>query len=229
MTPFLPVLAYQKIGRPAAHSRQKKAWVSVRALEKMLAFLVRRHYTFITPTALHRPLPAKPVMLVFMGGYQSFYTDVFPLLKKYRARATVFVAADTLGTYDAWQHPEKDPWQNVLTAAQLQETYQSGRVCVGTLGLTGNNLLSYEDTRAAREELLESIHRLKMLHNIAACAVGFWPGAKDKNLTRTREICAGLNLPVITSLYGKNMPHEKQFFKVLRPGLFTHILLWKNK
>ncbi len=225
MNLFLPVLAYQKIGHPAAHSRQKNRWTSVRALEKLLACLGHRHYTFITPKDLQHPLPAKPVMLAFMGGYQPFYTDVFPLLKKYNARATVFVATDTLGTYDAWQNPEQDPWQNVLTTAQLTEMCHSGLVEVGTLGLTGENLLACEEASRARGELLESVHRLKMLHKIEVCAVGFWPDTKDKNLIRTRAIGAGLNLPVITSLYGKNSPGEKVFLKVLRPGLWNRWLL----
>lgn len=226
MKPFLPVLVFQKIGTAPKNSSLKSQWTSFRRMENILAFLTKRHYTFITPEDLHSKLPAKPILLAFMGGYQSVYTEVFPLLKKYNAKAIVFVATDTLGTYNSWQDPYQEPWQNILTAQQLKEMYKSKYVQVGTLGLTGKDLLPHETP--AREELLESVHRLATLCQINVCSVGFWPGLKDKNLARTREICAGLNLPVITSLTGKNPPDEKQFFRVLYPGLLTQFWLWKN-
>ena len=51
---FLPVLAYQKIGRAPKNSRLKSEWASPRQLEKTLTWLVRRGYTFITPAETAR-------------------------------------------------------------------------------------------------------------------------------------------------------------------------------
>ena len=139
------------------------------------------------------------------------------------------MATDTLGTYNSWQDPHREPWQNILTGPQLKEMHKSKQVQVGTLGLSGRNLLTDAETSPAREEFLESIHRLEVLHHINGCALGFWPGLKDKNLARTHDLCAGLNLPVITSAIGKNPPDEKQFLRVLYPGIVTQFWLWKNK
>lgn len=227
MKPFLPVLIFQKIGTTPKNSRLKNQWISSRRLENILAFLTKHHYTFITPADLHTQLPAKPVLLAFMGGYQSVYTDVFPLLKKYNAKATVFVATDTLGTYNSWQDPHRGPWQNILTAKQLKEMYKGKQVQVGTLGLTGKDLLS--PTKSAQEELLESIHRLDALYQINACAIGFWPGLKDKNLAHTAALTEKLNLPVVTPQKGINALTETQYLRILTPGLITTFLLWKNK
>lgn len=218
-----PVLVYQKIGRPAAHSRLQKEWTSPRRLEKMLAFLSKRSYTFIMPKDLQNPLPAKPVLLAFMGGYQSFYTDVFPLLTKYQACATVFVAVEALGAYNSWQNPHEEPWQNVLTVKQLQEMLKSKRVQIGTLGLDGHNLLDDEPGQA-RAALQESAYRLKTLHKIDTCAVGFWPFAQW-NPARAQHAVHDLNLPIITSQKGTNSPDEKQFLRVVRPTFLTRLLL----
>lgn len=224
---FLPVLAYQKIGRAPKNSRLKSEWASPRQLEKTLTWLVRRGYTFITPLDLQKESPAKPILLVFIGGYQSFYTDVFPLLQKHNICATLFVAVETLGTYNSWQDPYKEPWQNIVTEKQLKEMLKSKLVHLGTLGLDGHNLLT-DAPAAAQQTILESIYRFEKLHKMAPCAVAFWPSVADPQ-HRALAIGGGLDLPVITSQKGVNALTEKKFLRILRPGLFTKFLLWKNK
>ena len=227
MSTLLPVLAYQKIGRVPKNSRLKNEWHSPRSLKKMLTWLHNRGYTFITPLDLQKELPPKPVLLAFIGGYQSFYTDVFPLLKTHKICATLFVAVDTLGTYNRWQNPYKEPWQNIVTEKQLKEMVKSKLVQVGTLGLDGHNLLA-DAPSDAQQNLLESIYRLETLHKIAPCAAAFWPFAKDPQ-NNALAIGGGLNLPVITSKKGVNALTEKKFLRILKPGFLTKILLWKNK
>ena len=38
----------------------------------------------------------KPVIITFDDGYRDFFTDAFPLLKKYDMRATIYVVSDFL-------------------------------------------------------------------------------------------------------------------------------------
>ncbi|MBQ8032606.1 MAG: polysaccharide deacetylase family protein [Elusimicrobiaceae bacterium] len=227
MSQFVPVLAYQKIGTAPKNSRLKNQWVSAKSLEKQLTKLSKQGYRFITPLDLQTELPAKPILLAFIGGYQSFYTEVFPLLKARKICATLCVAMDTLGTYNSWQDPYQEPWQNIVTVKQLKEMHQSGLVQVGTLGLDGRNLLEEEPTQA-RRFLEESIFRLEKLYKISPCAVAFWPGA-PWNEAHAKSITDGLNLPVITSQKGHNPRTENHFLRILHPGLFTQFLLWKNK
>ncbi len=228
MKPFLPVLVYQKIGFPPKHSRLKNEWTSAPKLAKMLAWLTQQKYTFITPLDLQKKLPVRPILLVFAGGYESVYTDVFPLLKKYRARATVCFPQEPIGTYNQWQDPYQEPWQNLLTPEQLDVLRKSNLVQFGTLGLTGENLL-LADTARARAALEESVYRFKKLHKLDVCAVCFWPGTKDKQLARTQEICAGLKLPVITGKWGVNALSETHFLRVLRPGLISQSYLYFSR
>ncbi len=226
MTPFLPVLAYQKIGHAPKNSRLKNEWTSPRQLEKMLAWLLKHNYTFITPLDLQKELPQKPVLLAFIGGYQSFYTDVFPLLKTHNICATLFVAVDTLGTYNRWQNAEQEPWQNIVTVKQLKEMLKSKLVQVGTLGLDGHNLLA-DAPSDAQQNLLESIYRLETLHKMSPCAAAFWPLVKDPQ-NNALAIGGGIDLPIITSQPGKNALTEKKFLRILRPGIFTKFLLMRN-
>lgn len=227
MKQFLPVLIYQKIGHAPKNSHLKKEWTPPGQLQNMISWLLGCGYTFITPADLHQKRPVKPVLLAFIGGYQSFYTDAFPLLQKHKVCATLFLAEDTLGTYNSWQNPHQEPWQTVVTAKQLKEMHKSGLVQIGTLGLDGHNLLEDEPT-TARQTLLESIYRFEKLYKISPCAVAFWPFPKTLS-NRAQTIKKGINLPVIPLRPGKNTLNEDQFLRILRPNFFTKLLLWKNK
>ena len=60
----------------------------------------------------------KPVILTFDDGYDDNYTELFPLLQKYNAKATIFVIPKAIGT------PHK------MTAEQIYELSRSGLVSI---------------------------------------------------------------------------------------------------
>ena len=69
--------------------------VSVGHLEEHLTWLKKNGYKVVSvqnvldAAAGKNSVPDKSVLLTFGDGYQSFYTRVFPLLKKYHYPATV--------------------------------------------------------------------------------------------------------------------------------------------
>jgi len=74
--------------------------LTVENFEKRIAYLSRR-FTFISPKdfALYKIDPRRPknlVMLTFDDGYKCFFTNVFPLLKKYNIHALLFLAVDSI-------------------------------------------------------------------------------------------------------------------------------------
>ena len=60
----------------------------------------------------------KPVMLTFDDGYDDNYTELFPLLKKYNVKATIFVIVNDIGK------------RHKLTEAQIREMSDSGLVSI---------------------------------------------------------------------------------------------------
>ncbi|MFD0620762.1 polysaccharide deacetylase family protein [Paenibacillus sp. GCM10027629] len=44
----------------------------------------------------HKPVPNNAVLLTFDDGYESFYTEVYPILKKWRLTATNFVIVSSI-------------------------------------------------------------------------------------------------------------------------------------
>ncbi|MDD7579163.1 MAG: polysaccharide deacetylase family protein [Elusimicrobia bacterium] len=214
----LVVLTHVKIGRPPANARLKNEWTSVAQLERTLNNLARRNFTTVLPGELSKSrLPAKPVLLAFMGGYQSFYTEVFPLLQKYNAKACVFLAQEYVGAYDAWQDPYREPWQNLLTETQLKELRQSGLVEFGALDLKARDL-TLLPVREAAFGAAENSFRLKKQLGLTVEAFAFWPAAKWNEKT-AREMLHGLeNLPVLTPVPGVNSDTKTMFLKTLDPA-----------
>ncbi|NLD87973.1 MAG: polysaccharide deacetylase family protein [Clostridiales bacterium] len=81
----------------------------------------------------------KPVMLTFDDGYEDNYTDLFPILKKYNAKATIFVITDSVGG------------KNMLTAEQIKEMSDSGLVSIQSHTSTHPSMVSLKETALLRE------------------------------------------------------------------------------
>ena len=90
------------------------------------------------------------VILTFDDGYQDFYTVVFPLLKKYNVKATVYVISRFLD------------WKDFLTTKQLKELSESSLVEIGAHTLNHAYLKSISK-KIAVYQIVESKRELEEL------------------------------------------------------------------
>ena len=227
------VLAYQKTGRAPKNSRLQHEWISPRTFEK--ALLWRRARGF-TPVSLQKltegKLPQKPVLLAFIGGYQAFMADIFPLLEKYNTPAAVFIAPDLAGTYNAWQDPYAEPWQNLLTEKELKTLSKSGLVSLGAAALEGKDatLVPQPDGAAAVQE---SLFRFKTQLGIKPEGFAFLPAEHFDTKTAAKWLPDGFSGIVLTPRQGFNKrTGKRRFLKVLFPAkhpLAVRYTLWKHR
>lgn len=227
----LIVLTYGKIGRAPKNSRLKNEWSSLKDLERTLKMLSRRGFTTVLPAELtEETLPQKPVMLAFMGGYQSFYTQVLPLLQKYNQKACVFLAQPYVGGCNAWQDPYQEPWQNMLTEAQIKEAKQSGLAEFGALDLQMRDVTTLPEEEAVFG-MEENIFRLKQQFGLNVKSFAFWPAAK-KTKNAAPELMQRLkNLICLTPHSGVNEPEKRTLpLKTLRGNTFgAQWALWSRR
>lgn len=93
--------------------------------EEQVKTLVDAGYTFMTNAELTAvlggqiPLPSKPIVLTFDDGYRDFYTDVYPILKKYHVKATAYIISGFLG------------YPNNMFAWQVRQIAHEGLVEIG--------------------------------------------------------------------------------------------------
>lgn len=105
--------------------------------EQWLQLLVKQHYTFCTVSELcqNECSTQKRVAITFDDGFSDNYLHAFPLLKKYNAKATIYLATSISGI-------------NVLTESQINEMSASGLIEFGAHSLSHINLTTLDDLEA---------------------------------------------------------------------------------
>ena len=113
----VPVLMYHSI----SYEKDNPICLPVEKFEEHLKYLKDNGYYTITLTDLYNylmkntPVPEKSVVLTFDDGYENNYTAMFPLLKKYNFKATIFVITANI---------DKEP--RSMTSKQLLEMEKYG-------------------------------------------------------------------------------------------------------
>ncbi len=123
-------------------------FVSPSRLEEQIEYLLQNGYTPIFFEDLKNvDKIQKPVLLTFDDGYDDNYTDLFPILKKYKVKATIFMITGSIGT------------EHYLTTEQIQEMSNSGYVSFQSHTVT-HEFLSTRTDEQLETELLESKKQL---------------------------------------------------------------------
>lgn len=113
-------------------------------LEEQLQLLTRKGYEFCFASQ-YEITNKKQVILTLDDGYEDNYTNLFPLLKKYRAKATISVVTGSIGQ------------PGHLAADQIREMSDSGLVEFASHTVTHPHLTSLDD--AALDQELQASKR----------------------------------------------------------------------
>lgn len=192
-------------------------------LENEIQILLATGYHFITNSELtdvldgKANLPSNPILLTFDDGYRDFYTDAYPILKKYHVKATNYVIAGFLNR------------PNHLLTSQLQEIGSDGLVEIGShtinhIGLRGLPL------KTVGNEVFQSREMLEQLIHKPVVSFAYPFGSFDDQAIQVVKD-AGYRSAVST-LPGINQSQGNRFYMFrLRPGgatgqAFLHLIHW---
>jgi len=120
--PYAKILMYHSI---SDQKDQGVPTLSPSLFKSQLAYLAKHHYqtVFLNDIARRhkegKKIPPHWVVLTFDDGYDDFYTNAYPLLKKHNFKATVFVLTDCIGN-------------GCLSWEQLRELKKSGLIEIGS-------------------------------------------------------------------------------------------------
>lgn len=153
----------------------EELFVSPSSMEAQLQYLNDNGYTTIWFSDLpHIDEIEKPVLLTFDDGYDDNYEYLFPLLKEYNCKATVFVIPTAIGK------------THKMTAEQIREMSDSGLVDIESHTMTHPDLdmLGHDDTVYELEQSrLEVLRLTGKLPYVLCYPTGY-------NSSITREVAA---------------------------------------
>lgn len=98
----LPIIMYHQL---TTHNNVGRYILSIEQLESDLVYIMENGYETVTVKDLIKfvsgegNLPEKPIMLTFDDGYETGYTMLYPLLKKYNMCAVVSVIGSLTDMY----------------------------------------------------------------------------------------------------------------------------------
>lgn len=144
LNPFprpVPILMYHSIGV----KRRNNLLVAPNKFAAQIKHLHKAGYQSICFQTLEnhwkfgKPLPAKPILLTFDDGYKDNYTIAYPILRKYKFKATIFVISNYVG--DA----------NHLSQNQIKEMMKSGLIDIGAHTKSHPDLTTVPSEKMYRE------------------------------------------------------------------------------
>ena len=133
----IPILMYHSISQPAesADPGFKALCVPPTVFETQIDYLYRSGYTFLSVTQLvdalkgNVALPDRPIVLTFDDGYADFYSHALPVLSRYHASATLYIATAFVERTSLWLRWKEEAGHPVLTWSQIVEISNSGIEC----------------------------------------------------------------------------------------------------
>ena len=159
----IPALMYHEVSDEIRGSLDY-LFVSPDSMRNQLKWLKENGYeTIVFQDMNHLSRYRKPIMLTFDDGYIGNYTNLFPLLKEFQMKATIFVVTDEIG----------EPYR--LTEEQLQEMTASGLVSIQSHTKSHQKLDTLTDLQLI-EQCREARLEIRRITGIAPCAISYPEG-----------------------------------------------------
>lgn len=156
-----------------------------------------------------QPVSPKTIALTFDDGYEDFYSYVFPLLKKYRMKATIYIIYNFINR------------RGYLNDVEIEELKDSGLVELAAHTLDHVDL-PMERKDLAWKEISESKTKLANRFGVDVVSFAYPYGAFSKDVVTMTEK-AGFT-SAVSVIPGINQSESNLFYLYrLRPGI-----LWGN-
>lgn len=171
--------------------------------EKQVATLQTSGYTFLTPSDINdildnkKRLPERSVILSFDDGYGDFYTDVLPILQKYKVRAVAYIISGFIDHL------------NYMTSGQLRDVIKTGLVEIGCHTMHHVNL-KYVASSLADKEIEGCRNDIEQNFGIKTVSFAYPDGGYNESL-----------FPILAAAGFKNAATTKFGFEISKNNLYN--------
>lgn len=182
------ILMYHMITNHKQNAKFNGLRVDPIEFEKQIKYLKDNNWTFFTMSELIKlkdSLPKKSIAITFDDGYEDNFTNAFPIIKKYDAKATIYLVVDRHDREWSSKRKKKNNSGELrnepkLSDEQVYELIDSGVIEIGSHTMTHNNLpsLNAEDKN---DEIFNSKLTIEEKFKIKCNSFCYPFGLYDKN------------------------------------------------
>jgi len=161
----IPVLMYHQVPDAAPEGSVYRVYTIRDNLRKHFSSLKKRGFQTLTFEDLANGISVKkPIILTFDDGYEDNHRNLLPLLEEFDFKAVIYALADENLTRNEWDIPGGEPAASLMSRQQLQACVDSGRIEIGSHGLSHQHLPTLSDDEL-HAEMTESKQRLEQWLN----------------------------------------------------------------
>jgi len=215
----IPILYYHFVKSPGKGATIKGLYTSLFHFEWQIKQLAKKGYNFITfeDVALGKyDEKQKNIILTFDDGCESLYFNAFPILKRYNAKAVVYVVTDSIGKRDLlWEDNENKEPISILTKPQISEMINKG-IEFGS-HLCRHVHLPTLTEQEMKNELVESKKYLESEFGIKVYSVAYPFGSYNANVIENAEE-AGYQYGVTTKAGDNSAASNLELFRFSSKG-----------
>ncbi len=203
----IPIAMYHYV-KPNAGKKDVLV-VSPETFDKQMSFLSRNKYNVINLDEVadlingKNKIPAKTLVINFDDGYVDNFTYAFPILQKYKIKATIFLIIDFVGK------------EGYLNWDQIKQMHNSGLVVFGSHTMKHPFLDVLKTDEELKDELIKSKAYLeeKLNDNVYALA---YPCGRFNEKVKDFAKNSGYKVAVATNPGKKCKDHDIYALKRLR-------------
>ena len=209
----IPVLMYHyvEINQDKKDFKRDSLNINPYVFEKQMITLKNAGYKFIWMSEIEQALKDKSnqkyVAITFDDGYESFYSQTYPFIKKHGIKITNYIIYDSIGKL------------NYMSKPQLQKIYSEGLLEIGSHTLNHPDLRAFSDEEV-RRQLVSSKKSLEKEFGISVVSFcypfGFF---NEKTISLVKE--AGYKNSTTTQLGSVVYEDKLQTISRIRPGIKT--------
>jgi peptidoglycan/xylan/chitin deacetylase (PgdA/CDA1 family) len=159
-----PNITFEPIGKAS-----KSYYITPELFEKQLLWLMDWRYNPLSGDEFKRflfeglDIPFKSFFLVFEGGYKNFKKYAYPILKRYKMPALIFLVVNYIGDFNRWENG-KEP---ILAIDEISELNKTTMITFGLQSKSHKDLtkiseVELDDEITSAKYLIEEIVRYKV-------------------------------------------------------------------
>lgn len=142
------ILMYHMVSDPIVGAKFNSLRVSTEMFEKQIQYLSKSGWHFFTMSELvdlKDQLPEKSIAITFDDGYEDNFSNALPILKKYNAKATIYLVIDRHDREWSSKRKKKNNSGELMAEPklldkQVKELLKTGLIEIGSHTITHDNL-----------------------------------------------------------------------------------------